>query len=374
MTIDMLIPPQSFNPCPKNPTTHTVQQMVLRFLSFLFVLSVLMGFMAVTAQASRMFPAPEREPLPAIMTEAESAPDLTLETEEVEPEDPIKIEMLDWSRSVLADYIEELNDGLDSFFVESIFDDDAIDDKSSGSNGRVFFKTRRVRGEGVDYQSGINLKLALPQTNNQLKLLIETDEDDDEIKESDALGTVDNVTYSTALRVLIQQSEHWNTNLDNGIRWEGEPVPFTRIRARRTDYYDTWRSRFNQTVFWRSNIGWGENTRYSAIRPIDIRRSYRFALGASYLLNDDFFELNNSYGIFDELDDLQVLYYSFTIKGDTDGIEKINRYTTAISYRRKVYRNFVLAELVPEVSWPRDRNFEPTPALTFKLDIIFGPD
>jgi len=312
---------------------------------------------------------------PAEMIFESPSPDNEYQLPEKDDSESWNIDMLDWSRDQLADYIEGLNDGIDTFFAETLFGDDVIDDESSGSNGRLFFKSRRVRGEpSVDYQSGVNVKLALPNTNNRFKLLIETEEDDDESKESDVLGTTDNVTYATALRFQLARSERWKTTWDNGISWEGEPVPFSRIRTRRIQYFDLWHTRFFQSLYYRTNQGWGEKTSYAAIRPIDLRHHFRFGLNASYKLDDDYFNLSNSYSIFQELSDKAIMVYRFNISGDTDSIEKVNAYTISTGYRRQLYKNFVFMDFVPEVSWPRDKNFEPTPAISFNLEMIFGPN
>gem|GEM_PF-1633368 len=302
------------------------------------------------------------------------APDATFELEKTEVQTQAEIEALEWSRAVVSEYVESLNDGMDSFFMGAFFDDEIINDESSGSNGRLFFSTRRVEGEGVDYQSGINLKLVLPNTRDRFKVLVETDENDDETKETNALGTTDNVTYSTSIRVEIREGRRWKTSWDNGVRWEAEPVYFSRLRARRTDYFDDWRSRLLQSAYWRTDDGWGAKLRASLMRPIDLRRHFTTSFNADYLLDNDFAELENSMAIFDELSYKHAMLYRFAILGDTEGLTKVNSYVTTVSYRRKIYKSFVFAEVVPELAWPRERDYSLTPAISFRLEMIFGPD
>lgn len=297
-------------------------------------------------------------------------PDLGEEKELTEEE----IEALEWSREVVFEYVESLNDGVDSFFMSAFFDDEIINDESSGSNGRLFFTTRRVEGEGVDYQSGINLKLVLPKTRDRLKLLVETEEDEDEKKETNALDTTNNVTYSTAVRVELREGRRWKTSWDNGIRWEAEPIYFSRLRVRRTDYFDDWRSRVFQSAYWRTDDGWGAKFRASLMRPIDLRRHFTTGFEADYLLDNDFAELETYMAVFDEVNSKAAMLYNFSILGDTEGIAKVNNLVATVSYRRKIYRSFVFAEVVPELAWPRERDYEMTPAINFRLEMIFGPD
>ena len=316
-------------------------------------------------------------PAPQEISNSEpSAPDSSFDVELI-PEDErtqAEIEALEWSREVVFEYVESLNDGVDSFFMGAFFDDEIVNDESSGSNGRLFFASRRVEGEGVDYQVGLNLKLVLPKTRDRFKLLVETDENEDDKKETNALETTNNVTYSTAVRIEIRDGRRWKTSWDNGIRWEAEPIYFSRLRARRTDYFDDWRSRLLQSAYWRTDDGWGAKFRANLMRPIDLRRHFTTGFNADYLLDNDFAELETSMAVFDEITHKSAMLYDFSIFGDTESISKVNSFVASVSYRRKIYRSFVFAELVPELAWPRERDYSTTPAINFRLEMIFGPD
>lgn len=282
--------------------------------------------------------------------------------------------ILEWSRDLAKDYVETLNDGVDSFFMGAFFDDEIINDESSGSNGRLFLTTRRVQGEGVDYQVGVNLKLVLPKTRDRFKLLVETDENEDDQKETDLINTTANVTYSTAIRIELRDGKRWKSSLDNGIRWSGKPVYFSRIRARRTDYFDEWRLRVLQSITWRSDVEWGAKFNAGLLRPIDLHRHFRTGFTADYLLSDDFAELQTSAAIFEQLDERAALLYQLAVFGDTEHIAKVSNYVLTFSYRRKIYKSFVFAEIVPEVAWPREDDYEATPAINLRFEMIIGPD
>jgi len=282
--------------------------------------------------------------------------------------------ILEWSRDLARDYVESLNDGVDSFFMGAFFDDEIINDESSGSNGRLFFTTRRVQGGGVDYNAGINLKLVLPKTRDRFKLLIETEDNENSQKESNIINTAENVTYSTAIRVEIREGKRWKSSWDNGIRWSGKPVYFSRVRARRTDYFDEWRLRVLQSIEWRTDVKWGAKFDAGLLRPIDLHRHFRTGFTADYLLTDDFAELQASAAIFEQVSERAAMLYRISALGDTEHLTKVNNYILTFSYRRKIYKSFVFAEVVPELAWPREDDYEVTPAINFRFKMIIGPD
>lgn len=284
------------------------------------------------------------------------------------------IQALEWSRGLMSDYVESLNDGVDSFFMSAFFDDEIIEDGSSGSNGRVFFTTRRVDGEDVNYQAGINLRVVLPRTRDRFKLLIETDENEDGQTETDIIGTTENVTYSTALRVEVRDGRNWKSSFDNGVRWATEPIYFSRLRTRRTDYFDEWRTRVLHSIYWQSDVEWGSKLNMNALMPIDFTRHFNMGFNADYNFNDDMAELQADVSIFNELTHKSAMLYQLAAYGDTQQITKVNEFILSVSYRRKIYKSFVFAEIVPEIGFPRDLNYKSTPALNFTVEMIFGTD
>ena len=288
----------------------------------------------------------------------------------------VNIEFLNWSRELMVDYVENLNDGVDSFFMGAFFDDELVGDESSGSSGRIYLTTRNVEGEeGVYYKVGFSLKLVLPKTRDRFKLLIETDEneDGDGQKENDFISTANNVTYSTAIRIELHESERWRSSLDNGVRWAGEPVYFSRLRTRRTDYFGTWRTRILQTFYWRTDVEWGASLDTSILKPLDLRRHFRGGFNADYLVSDDVAQLEASAAIFDEINARSAMLYQLAAFGDTESLTKVNEYVLSFTYRRKIYRQFIFAEIVPEVAWPRERFYDSTRAINLRLEMIFGP-
>jgi len=335
-------------------------------------LTSLLVFILLVINANAVQAAPSKA---ALEQNESSVPDARYQKQDdfAEVDDYTSIEFLDWTQETASSYVEGLNDGVDSFFMGAFFDDEEkIEDSSSGSNGRIFFSSRREDGVEPDYRGGINLRLVLPNTRDRFKLLLETDEDEDDSNETNVLNTTENVTYSTALRVEVDRGKNWKTSFDNGVRWSGEPVYFSRIRGRRQDYFDDWRTKVTQTVSWRTDEEWGANFRASALRPLDIEHHFRMAFEADYLLNDDYANLDLGFSLFHEINARSALLLDLTFLGSTESYSKVDSSILALSYRRKIFTQYLFLEMVPEVAWPRENSYDVTPAFTILLEMIFG--
>ena len=165
-------------------------------------------------------------------------------TENVQTE--VTDDMAERSRRWLVDHLDNLSGGIDSFFVDRFFNDDVTDIQGQGSHAKFSFFTRRELGDPVDYKFGVSLNIELPHTNDRLNLLLESEDED--VRESQVLESPDNVTYSSALRFIIQQTERWSSSVDAGIRWGIPPDPFVRFRAKRPVYFDYWNFTFRQEL------------------------------------------------------------------------------------------------------------------------------
>jgi len=291
-----------------------------------------------------------------------------------ESEEEFNIRFLDWTRQLVFEYVEGLNDGVDTFFMSTFFDDELIEDESSGSNGRIYFTTRRVINEGVDYKVGVNLRLVLPNTRDRMKLIVETDEEDDGQNETNLVDTTENVTYTTALRLEVREGRRWKTSWDNGVRWEGEPVYFSRLRSRREDHFGPWKSRIVNSLYWRTDDEWGNEISNYWRLPLGDLRSLNTGFEADYILKEDITSLYSDISLFDELSHRSAMLYRFAAIGDTYKYTKVENYSFSISYRRKIYKSFVFAEITPEIAWPRESNYRDTPIINFRLEMIIGPE
>jgi len=295
-----------------------------------------------------------------------------IEVDTVREEEQRTISFIEYSHDWLKEYIDSLSHNVDGFFIDTFFGDDIIDDDVGGSRAKLSFFTRRVIGQPVDYNYGISIKLVLPNTNERFNLLFQSTEENEDERENNPINTVENVEYSTALRYVLNESERWRANFDTGIRWGLPPDPFSRFRLRRFAYFDDFKIKATQTFFWSGNDGIGEKSSFELNQPLNIDRLLRYSLSARYLVNNDFFELNYGVSLFHELNAKEVLAYYYRAAGDTVGNATFNNYGVGVRYRRKIYQNWVFAEVNPELETQSENEYDITPVIMFRFEALIG--
>jgi len=285
-------------------------------------------------------------------------------------ETPITPGMVERSRYWLASYLDRLSADLDSFFVDSFFSEDILEDDVKGSRAKLSWYTRRELGDPVDYKFGISVRLVFPNTNKRLNLLLESEEEDK--RESSPLESVENNQYSAALRFILKESEKWRADIDTGIRWGVPPDPFSRLRARRFFSFLNWNNRATQSLFYYTSRGWGERTELQLNRPVDHDKLVRFNTSAEYLLNDDYFSLRYSLGLYQELSKKAALGYIWSASGDTEDRATFHSYSASVRYRRLIYKDWVFAEVSPSLVWKREDGYDATPVIMFRLESVIS--
>lgn len=286
-------------------------------------------------------------------------------------ENEFTINIFDNSRDWLKTYIESVSKRVDGFVIDTFFGDDILEDDVSGSRAKLSFSTRRVLGEPVGYKFGVSVKLVLPNTDEKLNLLLESSEDEDENdRDNNAISTVENVEYSTALRYIFTETERWRVNFDTGIRWGIPSDPFAQLKLRRYAYFDDFRTRTSQTFFWSAIDGYGEKTSFEFNRPLNIDRLLRLNMAAEYLLNNDYFDLKYGVSLFHEINKDEVFSYFLAVSGDTIEGATFNNYELGVRYRRKIYQDWMFAEFSPALESNSDNEYDVIPVIMFRFEAL----
>lgn len=281
--------------------------------------------------------------------------------------------VLDRSKDWLANYLNTLSGRIDTFFIDSMFGEDILEDDVRGSRARISMFTRRELGEGVDYKVSASVKLVLPNTNERFNLLLES-EDDAEAVERDPIKSLESANYSTALRFIINESREWKNSIDAGVRWDVPPNVFVRGRSRRYSYFSDWTLRTTQSLFYYVNDGLGESTDIRMDYPINTEKLFRITAEAKYWLEQDYFDLNYNFVLYHELSPRSVLAYNAGATGDTDGKLAFNQYFAGFKYRRLIYSNWVYAEIAPQFEWSEEFDYRTIPVVMFRLEALISED
>ena len=73
-----------------------------------------------------------------------------------------------------------------------------------------------------------------------------------------------------------------------------------------------------------------------------------------------------------ELNRREALRYLVSMDGFTRPNTRVENYRAGVTYRRNIWRPWFFYELEPYLLWPRERDFDTTTGIVFRVETLFG--
>ncbi len=240
----------------------------------------------------------------------------------------------------------------------------------------------RVTGYGGDksYKLAARMKLKLPITEWRLRLLVETDPENNLTDEPITSPPVTNrkvsVPSTLALAVRYEKKEdvRWYFNTDVGIKFRGiakAPNPFVRARSSYTAPIGQWRLKASESVYWFNTTGLGETTLLDLDRIVSAQFLFRATSSAIWLYDTQNFSLRQNMTLFHTLSDRSALSYQASVIGASEPQLRVTDYVLQLFYRYRMNREWLFFEFNPQLHFPREQNYNSSPTLNVRLEMLF---
>ncbi len=229
----------------------------------------------------------------------------------------------------------------------------------------------------IDFAARANLRL--PVTEGRLHLLLETDPEKNIIAEPTPVtrpvavpGQV-NVPGSVALAVRYAKAKEdvWHFSTDWGIKFPIPPKPFVRTRGSYSVPLGLWRLKAAESVYWFNTLGAGETTQLDLERIISPPLLFRSSSIATWLNDTQNFDLRQDLSLYHTVTDRSALLYQASVIGVSNPAYTVTDYIVLMLYRYRMHREWLFFEVSPQLHFPKDREYRPSPALSLRLELLF---
>ena len=249
------------------------------------------------------------------------------------------------------------------------------------SNQSVFqLDLNRVAGYGSDrkFDLAARLNLRLPITEGRLHLLLETDPEKNITAEPTPGQTVlrNQVvapsSVALAARYETAVANVWHFSTDAGLKFPIPIKPFVRTRASYSaPMGDEWRLTATQSAYWFNTLGVGETSQLDLERFISEPVLFRATSTATWLNDKQNFDLRQDLSIYHTLNDRTALLYQASVIGVSNPASAVTDYVMLLLYRYRLHREWLFFELSPQLHFPKDKNYQFSPALSMRLEVLF---
>lgn len=259
--------------------------------------------------------------------------------------------------------------------LDQFFADDRIIEETDKTIVRVTTSLKFTEGDNPVLRLSMRGRIALPYLEERLLLLLDSEGRDYDVRDQLAEApeaTEDDKSFVTGVRYLAKETKRTRVSVDGGLRWYAGPVPFARLRIRKTLDFDPWAVRLTQQFFWYSHNGFGETSRVDLERWLGEAFFFRSTSDATWSETSEGVDLSQGWTVYHDVSQRRTVAISFSMKAHTHPHTVMDEYFVQFRYRQRIHRDWMFMEVAPGAIFPRDRDWDFTPTVTLKLEVQFG--
>ena len=328
--------------------------MLLRFsLTLLFLL------FAFSIQAD--------EPVVDAIQSAETDQSVTVEDPEAETDkDSENKSWADSHKEYVDTRVERASLWVDGFFADQEYEAEAA---YSQIRLRPEYYYRKEQGSKAKFR--FRARLNLPNLGRRVSLVAGADEDsgfDDSADDSSDEGVL-------GLQFFMKETSAWNTSITAGMKFNdfaffvGPRVRYRATVGQKGSY------RFTQTLRWQTNNYWQINTRLDLNRILSDQFYFRQTFDGRWRgekSEEEGYRTRISSFLTQSLSPISGLQYEFSTIFHTRPDTHVDRYVVSLRYRKRTKYDWLYYEIVPQVSWDDEYDYQFNPGIRLRLEFFYG--
>ncbi|RCV89341.1 hypothetical protein [Vreelandella rituensis] len=265
--------------------------------------------------------------------------------------------------------------------IDKFFGTDDYQEVDNESYLRIGQEVDWREGEGTDVELNLRYRIDLPTSEERLRLLIESDPEEAQgTLEEQGSGRLardqrDRSTSTLGLAWLEKRDKRktWNNRVDAGVRLRLPLDPYVRFTNERlwTLNESPWQLESNNRLSWFNHDGYSARTRWDIGRPLSSNRHLRFITNVQWREEHDTLEYSETAELNHRINRRSALRYSAIALGESASDPRLNDYYLQTRYRRNLHKGILYADVIPELHFAREEDYEPRWAMTLRLEMYF---
>ncbi len=324
---------------------------------------------------------------PSVIAETKTTTAIDSPKENTEPENqdsneylsPESLQWVDEKQKKMSSDVVKIGSYIDNFMGDT----DTIQDTNK-SYLKIYFDLDASEDDGLEIKPKVRFSLDLPITKKKLRLVIESDPDQDRSIEERNLSQLPSTNQEdsdglyASFRYLFDSEKWQRLSFGWGVKAKWPPDPFARARAVRLwDLSNHWDMIYSQEIFWFETKGLGAYTQFDFDRTFEKSEDFlfRFTSALDWHERKEQFDLLEQVSLYQDIDDKRAIQYAVGFTGEhRKNHSIITNYYTKATYRRRLYKDWFFYELTPGIEFPREEDFKINPFISLRFEILFAED
>lgn len=241
-----------------------------------------------------------------------------------------------------------------------------------------------IGDHGFEFKPQGKINLAMPGFGKRMRFITnETEDDENGVRESDENET------NVALRYIALATRKYALSADLGISTRGSPAVqfFGRANLRRNfNLSETWKGRLEDRLYWYNDSKWRNDFRWYFERELSEKFLFRSRTRFDFMQdrNSNVFP-QQSFILYQMINNRTAIAYEAIAEKvfaensvyDSDEFlqscgEKCDHFLLRLRFRQSIGYPWLFYEVWPTANWTEERDYEFSPSIRFRLEIVLG--
>ena len=262
-------------------------------------------------------------------------------------------------------------------WVDSFFDDP----RYLAEENRTRLKVKLGLGYSKHYEletySALDLRLSLPNLENKTNVFLSLNDDSDFDSDSAPIGGADDRrtdnegSLTAGIQHFLVMGEKYNLSTEVGVSLD---YVYGGVRYRHLHplFNDEWSGRLTNRLRYYTDDGWENKTSYDIERFLGERFFTRSTLTAVFAESEEGVPFSVVGRLYQVLDIDSALSYNVGAYFDTEPEAEVSDIQFILRYRQRFYRDWLVFEVAPSITFPAEYYHEFNPGLLTKFEFDFG--
>ena len=258
-------------------------------------------------------------------------------------------------------------------WLDSFFNDPRYIAEENRTRARISLKLGYDRFDEFEVKPGLRLRLRLPGLEDRAKFYLKAGDDDFDIDSNSIIETENDrdEDVTAGFKYFLKQTEKYNISTGVGAS-TSYVYAGLRFRHLHPFFSTTWKGRFTNRLRYYSDDGWENKAAYDIERYLGDKFFFRTSFTGVLQEVDDNIPLSAVARLYQVIDIDRALQYDLGTYFDTDPDFDVEDVQLRIRYRQRFYRDWLVLEIAPQLTFPSEYDHEINPGITFKFEADLG--
>ncbi len=260
-----------------------------------------------------------------------------------------------------------------AIWLDSFFDDGRYTAEENETRGTLRLVSGYTEDDEFEFKPRLSLRMRFPNMMKRLNLIIQAADDEDfDVDGNPALPgdeDTDRGELEASLQYIFVDSLRQNISTSFGGSWN---YLYAGLRYRYLKNWEKWDLRFTDRIRWYTDDGWENIASLDFERIISKRMMFRATTSATWAEEEEGVPHAELFRLYHVLSEHKALLYETGVYLDTEPEYEVIDVQLRVRYRQRFYRDWLVFEIAPELTFPDDENNDATPGIFFKLEASFG--